>query len=89
LTLKDEGLLDSLTFEDEGIFFFGKARDHVSKDTVSYRYRKKLDSFISLSSILNFETHDSDFRNLVPTVRHSGFRRGITKSSLFRDVTPY
>jgi len=83
--LKDDGLLDSLTLEGEGIIylFFFKARDHVSKDRVSYR--KGLDIFIAMS-ILNLKTHDSDFRNLFPTVLDSRFRRGM-RSSIFRDVT--
>jgi len=43
--------------------------------------------FFIAMSILNLETHDSDLRNLVPTVRDSDFRRGM-RSSIFRDVTP-
>lgn len=86
MTQKDEGLLDSLTLEDEGIFFserpgtiYPETQCHIVKDLIL---------FIALLPILNLEARDSGFRNLVTTVRDSGFCCGIMRSSLFGDVTP-
>jgi hypothetical protein len=63
------------------VCFCWKARDHVSKDTVSCL--KGLDSLIALS-VLNLPTRDTDFRNLVPSVRDSGFPRGMNEIFAFQ-----